>query len=44
MGPKVMRPGPKKPALAGPRLVIKNHIDSTNRARKAYGSTSTLEH
>ena len=23
-----MRPGPKKPALAGSRLIIKNHTDS----------------
>ena len=27
--PKVMRPGPKKPAIAGPKIVIKNHTESS---------------
>ncbi len=27
--PNVMRPGPKKPAVAGPRTIIQNHTEST---------------
>ena len=29
-----MRPGPKKPALAGPRLIIKNQLESTSTLRQ----------
>ena len=29
--PKVMRPGPQRPAIAGPKIVIKHYSESTDR-------------
>ena len=34
--PKVMRPGPKKPAVAGPRTIIQNHTESIPLAAAEY--------